>query len=59
MDTDKYAAQKKYLNERKQLRVWVEQEKYDRFKALVDANGTSVYALVNQMIDRYLEENRK
>ena len=59
MENDKYAPQKKYLEKRYNLRVWVDQEKYDRFKALVDANGTSVYALVNQMIDRYIEENRK
>ena len=36
MEQDKYAAQKKYLSEsRKQLRVWVDAEKYAVFQDLV------------------------
>ena len=52
---DKYTAQKSYLKDkRKQLRVWVESEKYERFADKVKQNGTSIYALVNQFIDDYL-----
>ena len=52
MEQDKYAAQKKYLSEsRKQLRVWVDAEKYAVFQDLVKKNETSMYALVNQFID--------
>lgn len=55
METDKYASQKKYLSTRTQLRVWVDPEKYERLKEKAKANGTSVYALVNGWMDRYLE----
>lgn len=55
MAGDKYASQKKYLATRAQLRVWVDAEKYERLKEKANANGTSVYALVNGWMDRYLE----
>lgn len=53
---DKYAAQKKYLQSRKRLSVWVDPEKYERFKAKAQTNGDSVYRLVNQLIDDYLKD---
>ena len=57
MPEDKYSAQKKYLSEkRKNLRVWVDAEKYERFRAALDANGESMYAAINRFIDQYLEE---
>ena len=34
-----YEQQKKYFQNRKQLRVWVEAEKYQRFEAAVKAQG--------------------
>ena len=54
-DNDKYAAQKKYLNDkRKRLSVWVEAEKYNLFKETVHNNGDSMYRLINDFIDDYL-----
>lgn len=50
-------AQKKYLAEkRKQLRVWVENEKYEQFKQAVEKDGTSIYAVINAFIDSYIAE---
>lgn len=55
MKEDKYATQKKYLSTRKQLRVWVDPQKYEALKTKAQSRGTSVYALVNQWIEQYLE----
>lgn len=55
MENDKYASQKKYLASRTQLRVWVDPEKYEALKEKAKRNGTSVYALVNGWMERYLE----
>jgi predicted HicB family RNase H-like nuclease len=52
----KYTTQKKYLSTQKQLRVWIDPKKYEMLKAKAAQNGTSVYALVNQWVDRYLQE---
>ncbi len=50
-------AQKKYLAEkRKQLRVWVENEKYEQFKQAVEKDRTSIYAVINAFIDSYIAE---
>lgn len=50
-------AQKKHLAEkRKQLRVWVENEKYEQFKQAVTKEGTSIYAVINAFIDSYIAE---
>lgn len=54
--TDKYAAQKKYLANKKNLRVWVDADKFALLKEKADADGTSIYALVNRWIDQYLEK---
>lgn len=51
-----YESQKKYLSNRKQLRVWVEMEKYQRFEAKVRKEGESIYSLINKFIDEYLNE---
>lgn len=56
LNEDKYAAQKKYLNDkRKKLSVWVDSEKYEAFKAAVKEDGNSIYGLINAYIDDYLE----
>lgn len=55
MSDDKYLSQKKYLATRKQIRVWVDPEKFERLKEKAQKNGTSVYALVNSWIDIYLK----
>lgn len=52
----KYATQKKYLSTQKQLRVWIDPEKYAALKEKARKRGTSVYALVNGWVDQYLEE---
>lgn len=55
-----YAPQKKYLAEsRKQLRVWVDTNKYETFKNLVAQNETSIYSLINNFIDEYIEKFSK
>lgn len=53
---NKYQSQKKYLEKKKQLRVWVDETKYTQFKNAVEQNQTSIYALINQFIDDYLNE---
>ena len=55
-EKDKYQSQKKYLEKKKQLRVWVDETKYTQFKNAVEQNQTSIYALINQFIDDYLEK---
>ena len=52
---DKYTTQKKYLSTKKQLRVWIDPEKYAELKEKADRDGTSIYALVNGWIDQYLK----
>jgi hypothetical protein len=58
MTEDKYAAQKRYLKKRKELRVSVDADKYEAFKAAVHEDGNSIYGLVNDFIDDYMK-NRK
>lgn len=53
---EKYSSQKKYLSTQKQLRVWVSPEKYDALKEKAARDGVSLYALVNNWIDQYLQE---
>lgn len=53
---DKYITQKKYLSTRKQLRVWIDPAKYEALKEKAKENGTSIYALVNGWVDRYLQD---
>lgn len=56
LNENKYAAQKKYLNDkRKKLSVWVDSEKYETFKAAVKEDGNSIYGLINAYIDDYLK----
>ena len=51
----KYKAQKKHLGEsRRQLRVLLEREKYERLKTKVKRDGVSVYRIVNDFVDSYL-----
>jgi len=54
---DKYASQKKYLQNKKQLRVWVDPEKYELFKTKVKQNGQSIYAVINQFIAEYCKDS--
>ncbi len=51
-----YEQQKKYFQNRKQLRVWVETEKYQRFEAAVKKQGESLYSTINRFIDEYCEK---
>ena len=46
--------QKHLKEKRHQLRVWVENEKYETFKELVDKNDASIYGLINTFIDDYI-----
>lgn len=57
MQNDNNKSVKKCLaNTRKQLRVWVENEKYEQFKQAVAKEGTSIYAVINAFIDSYIAE---
>lgn len=53
-EKDKYTTQKKYLSTKKQLRVWVDPDRYEALKEKAQKEGTSVYALVNKWIEQYL-----
>lgn len=54
-EKDKYSSQKKYLSTQKQLRVWIDPEKYEALKARASQDGVSIYALVNGWVDQYLQ----
>ncbi len=58
-EKDKYTSQKKYLSKQKQLRVWVNADKFERFKAAAAQNGESLYSLINDFIDKYLSRTHK
>ncbi len=53
--TDQYAAQKKYLQTRKRLSVWMDPDKYQQFKDKVQSEGKSIYGVINQFVDDYLK----
>lgn len=55
-EQDKYAAQKKYLAQKKKACIWVNPDEYEIFKAKAKANGTSVYALFNAFIKDYIKD---
>lgn len=42
---------------KKQLRVWVDTEKYAKFQEVVKKNETSIYSLINNYIDEYIKNN--
>lgn len=54
MEQNNYEPQKKYLDKRKQLRVWIDPQKYAEFQAAVEKNGTSIYAVINDYIEKYI-----
>lgn len=57
-ETNKYSPQKKYLStQRKQLRVWVDTDKYNKFLSLVKQNNSSIYSEINKFIDNYINAN--
>ena len=56
MSESNYAAQKKHLQSKKQLRVWMDAEKYESFKTAVQKDGKSIYELINNFVDEYLKE---
>lgn len=57
--TQSEITQKHLKEKRHQLRVWVENEKYETFKELADKNGDSIYGLVNNLIDDYIAAHKK
>lgn len=56
MSESNYTAQKKHLQSKKQLRVWMDAEKYESFKTAVQKDGKSIYELINNFVDEYLKE---
>ena len=59
MSEEKYKTQKKYLETQKQLRVWVDPEVYEAFKAKCAENGESIYAVINRFVRDYTENSSK
>ncbi len=59
MSKDKYAAQKKCLSSKKQLRVWMDEDKYNAFKELVQSQGLSVYSVINDFVSSYIDSAGK
>lgn len=55
---DRYQAQKKYLKSKKRLSVWMEPDKYDAFKAAVEREGKTIYAVIHCVVDEYLERHQ-
>ncbi len=47
-------SQKKYLAAQKQLRVWMDAQKYENFKSAVAHHGTSIHRLINDFVDEYI-----
>ena len=60
MPNDNNQSVKKSLaSTRKQLRVWVEKEKYELFKQAVAKNDASIYSVINSYIDSYIPETEE
>lgn len=53
--TDKYSSQKTYLATKKQLRVWLNADKYEKLKEATKKRGESIYGIINKFVDDYLE----
>lgn len=49
--------QKKYLLKQKQLRVWMESEKFEKLKKLTAQRGTSIHRIVNNFVDVYIDSD--
>lgn len=43
---------------RKQLRVWLDCNKYERLRQKTSAEGVSIYRLVNDFVDGYLASSK-
>ncbi len=59
MAADKYAAQKKLLSQKKQLRVWFDADEYENFKSIVKSNGDTIYNLIHTFVKDYISANSK
>lgn len=59
MAADKYAAQKRLLSKKKQLRVWFDAEEYENFKSLVESNGDTMYGLIHAFVKDYMSAGSK
>ena len=55
-EKDKYAAQKRYMAKLKEVRVKMNAEKYEAFKAAAHENGTSIHRLITDFVDEYLKK---
>lgn len=55
--TNSEIVQKHLQENKKQLRVWIDKEKYEKFQNKVKNNGESIYGLINRFIDDYLGDN--
>ena len=55
--TNSEIVQKHLQENKKQLRVWIDKEKYEKFQTAVKNNGESIYSLINKFVDEYIEKN--
>ncbi len=46
--------QKKYLLGQKQLRVWMDSDKFEVLKKLTAERGTSIHRIINNFVDAYI-----
>ncbi len=55
--TNSEIVQKHLKENKKQLRVWLDKEKFEKFQNCIESNGTSIYAEINKFVDEYIEKN--
>ena len=56
------AVKDRFFSDKRQLRVWVRKDKFERFKKELELEGLSVYRFINDFIDVYIgadEEEEK
>ncbi len=48
------AAKDRFFADKRQLRVWVRADKFERFKKALESEGLSLYRFINDFIDGYI-----
>nr|DAO37487.1 MAG TPA: Transcriptional regulator, RHH-like, CopG [Bacteriophage sp.] len=55
---DKYKSQKKHLSNKKQLRVWFDEDDYNEFKEVVERKNESIYSVIHKLVSEYVNNNK-
>lgn len=55
---DKYKSQKKHLSNKKQLRVWFDEDDYNEFKEIVERKNESIYSVIHKLVSEYVNNNK-